>query len=77
MVVIQITHMAAVTLGCHTNKVVILVIRINYVYFRKKCIFVRQPTVMAAMLIICMTTNSDRWHANYLLKEKTNIISPH
>ena len=58
MVVIQRTHMAAVTVGCHTKKVS----------------DVGQPTVTAVMWIICMTTNSDGCHVDYFLTEKSYII---
>ena len=32
--------------------------------------FVSQPTVMATMWVICMTTDSDGCHVDYFEKEK-------
>ena len=77
-VVIQIIRMAAVTVGCHTF-FFIFFLQIYIINKNKPCLkktlFVWQPTVTAAMWVISMTTDSDGCHVDYLLKQKSYIIS--
>ena len=36
-------------------------------------LFVWQPTVTAALWVICMTIDSDRCHVDYILKQNSYI----
>ena len=76
MVVLTITHMTAVTVGRHTNKPVFMT---NLCFYdQKTCffktLFVRQPKVMAAMWVICRTTNNVGCHVTSLKKILYNFF---